>query len=92
MKKLFLTPLAAILLTGCGKSVVPRDELEKDKPGYRIAKTYCSQCHPLPFPDQHVLQDWPAVIARMQKYIQAARRKVPNESEQAAILGYFQSR
>ena len=90
MKKLPLILLSALIFTGCGKSV-PRDELEKDKPGYRIAKTYCSQCHTLPFPDQHVPQDWPAVIARMQNYIQAAKRKAPNESEQFAILGYFQS-
>ena len=90
MYKSFLILLSILLVTGCGKSV-PRDELEKDKPGYKVAKTYCSQCHTLPFSDQHTLQEWPAVIARMKGYIQSARRKMPNDYEEIALLGYFQS-
>ena len=90
MYKTLLAALLVLLISGCGKSV-PRDELEKGKPGYFEAKLYCSQCHQLPFSDQHPPSAWPFVIARMEGYMQSSKRKLPSQAEHDAILKYFQS-
>jgi len=90
MKNLFLMILLSLLASGCGKSV-SRDELEKNKPGYKTAKVFCAQCHKLPFPDQHRAADWPRVVERMEGNIRATHRRMPNQAEREAILGYFQS-
>lgn len=82
--------LLALFIGGCGKSV-PRDEQERNKPGYKEVKAYCSQCHALPFADQHPPAGWPDVVARMAGYMRAANRKMPNQAEYDAIIGYFQS-
>jgi len=91
MKNLFLMILLSLLASGCGKSV-SRDELEKNKAGYKTAKAFCAQCHKLPFPDQHRAEDWPRVVERMEGNIRAANRRIPNQAEREAILGYFQSK
>lgn len=84
--------LVALLLSGCGKqTAAQRDALESSKPGYLVAKSYCSQCHALPFPDQHSPAVWPYVVSRMQGYIESAHRRMPDAAERKAIIGYFQS-
>lgn len=90
MSRTFFVALMVLLMSGCGKSV-PRDELEKGKPGYFEAKLYCTQCHGLPFADQHPASAWPFVIARMEGYMQNSKRRLPSQAEHEAILKYFQS-
>ena len=90
MYKAILVALLALFISACGKSV-PRDELEKVKPGYSEAKLYCSQCHKMPFADQHPPDAWPYIVARMEGYMQSSRRKLPSQAEHDAILRYFQS-
>jgi len=82
----------ALLLAGCGKqSAAQRDAQDKAKPGYQVAKSFCSQCHTLPFSDQHPPAAWPYVVSRMEGYMQSAHRRLPNPAERDAIIGYFQS-
>jgi hypothetical protein len=82
----------SVLLVGCGKqSAAEREALDKAKPGYQVAVSFCSQCHALPFGDQHPPAAWPYVVSRMEGYMEAAHRRVPNPTERDAIVGYFQS-
>jgi mono/diheme cytochrome c family protein len=81
-----------LLLGGCSKqTAAQRDALERAKPGYQAAKTYCSQCHALPFGDQHPPGAWPYVVSRMEGYMQSAYKPMPNPAERKAIIAYFQS-
>jgi mono/diheme cytochrome c family protein len=84
--------LVALLLVGCSRQIAAqRDAIESAKPGYLVAKSYCSQCHSLPFPDQHPPAAWPYVVSRMQNYIESAHRRMPDPAERKAIIGYFES-
>jgi mono/diheme cytochrome c family protein len=92
MKAAILLIFLVLFLAGCGKqSAAQRDAQDKAKPGYQVAKSFCSQCHALPFSDQHPPAAWPYVVSRMEGYIEAAHRRMPNPAEQQAIIGYFQS-
>lgn len=90
MNKTIVITLLALLASGCGKSL-SRDEKDKDKPGYQEAKTFCSQCHSLPFGDQHPPAAWPDVVARMEGYMQSSKRMMPNQTQREAIITYFQN-
>ena len=94
MKALIMLAFIAIFFNGCGKSSDPREEQKKlmQIPGYREAKLICTQCHKLPFQDQHVSAAWPGVISRMESYMRANKRRMPTEQEREAIIGYFQSK
>jgi hypothetical protein len=82
----------AVLIVGCSKqSAVEREALDRAKPGYQVAKSFCSQCHALPFADQHPPAAWPYVVARMEGNMDAAHRRLPTAAEREAIIGYFQS-
>jgi mono/diheme cytochrome c family protein len=81
-----------MLLAGCSKqTAAQRDAIESAKPGYQAAKTYCAQCHTLPFSDQHPPAAWPYVVSRMEGYMQSAHKPMPNSTEREAIIAYFQS-
>lgn len=90
MTKTIVLTLLALLISGCGKSV-SRDEQNKNTPGYQEAKNFCSQCHSLPFGDQHPPAAWPDVVARMEGYIQTQKRKMPSQAEHDAIVNFFQN-
>lgn len=82
----------ALLLSGCNKqSAAEREAHDRAKPGYAVAKSYCTQCHSLPYGDQHPPTAWPYVIARMEGNMQAAHKRMPNPSEREAIIAFFQS-
>lgn len=84
--------LVALLLGGCSRqTAAQRDALESAKPGYLVAKSFCSQCHALPFADQHPPAAWPSVVSRMEAHIQAANKRMPNPAAREAIIAYFQS-
>jgi hypothetical protein len=93
MNPAYIMTFIALLLVACGKqSAAQREAHDKAKPGYQMAKSFCSQCHALPFSDQHPPAAWPYVVSRMEGYMQAAHRRMPNPEEQQAIIGYFQSK
>lgn len=96
MKVSVITMLLVLFLTlflgGCGKqSAAERETQDQAKPGYQVAKSFCSQCHTLPFSDQHPPAAWPYVVSRMEGYMESAHRRMPNPAEREAIIGYFQS-
>lgn len=93
MKVSVIMIFVALLLGGCGKqSAAEREALDKAKPGYQVARSYCTQCHALPFGDQHPPAAWPYVVSRMEGYIESAHRRMPDPAEREAIIGYFQSK
>lgn len=82
-----------LLFNGCSKqSAAEREALDKAKPGYQVARSFCSQCHTLPFADQHPPAAWPYVVSRMESYMEAAHKRMLNPAEREAIIGYFQSK
>jgi cytochrome c2 len=92
MKMSIVMIFFSLLLGGCSKqTAAEREALEKAKPGYQVAQHFCSQCHALPFGDQHPPAAWPYVVSRMEGLIEAAHRRLPNPTERQAIIGYFQS-
>ena len=92
MKVSVMMTCFALLLCGCGKqSAAEREAHDKAKPGYKVARSFCSQCHALPFGDQHPPAAWPYVVSRMEGYMSAAHRRMPDPAERDAIIGYFQS-
>jgi hypothetical protein len=82
----------ALFLAGCGKqSAAERDAHDRAKPGYQVARSFCSQCHAMPYWDQHPPAAWPYVVSRMEGHIEAAHKRMPSQAEHEAILGYYQS-
>jgi hypothetical protein len=93
MKPVYALVLLALALSGCNNKEAQREAERKlmAVPGYREAKIICSQCHQMPFSDQHIPSAWPGVIARMEGYIQAGKRRMPTQREREAILYFFQN-
>ncbi|MFZ5523707.1 MAG: hypothetical protein ACOY9D_06430 [Pseudomonadota bacterium] len=93
MKAAIVLTFLAIFISGCGKSADPREDQKRlmQIPGYKEAKRICTQCHKLPFQEQHVSAAWPDVIARMEGYMRANKRMMPTQQERDAITAFYQS-
>jgi hypothetical protein len=92
MKMSILIICLTLFFGGCGKqSAAEREAHDKAKPGYQVARSFCSQCHALPFGDQHPPAAWHYVVARMEGNMEAAHRRLPTPEEREAIIRYFQS-
>jgi len=94
MKAIIVAMFLAMFVSGCGKSADPLEELEKRQkiPGYREVRIFCTQCHKAPDAVQHEPAAWPSVVARMEGHMRKNNRKIPNEQEREAIIGYFQTK
>ncbi len=57
--------------------------------GQSFDKT-CSQCHALPDPKQHTVEEWPAVVQRMKQNMRSMGKPVPDEEAIKMILGFLQ--
>ena len=81
MNGAYIMTFIALLLVGCGKqSAAQREAHDRAKPGYQMAKSFCSQCHALPFSDQHPPAAWPYVVSRMEGYMQAQEDAEPGRT------------
>jgi len=94
IKKLILTSILFILVSGCNKSSdhnigmmgeikipgspPPEETYAKYQQGYQEAKFTCSQCHALPNPNQHSKSEWPNVITRMVDHIKTYQKILPS--------------
>ncbi len=91
MSILLLFPV--LFFAGCDKQgAAERDARQQAKPGYQVAKTFCSQCHELPLGYQHPPDAWPYVVSRMEGHMEAAHKRIPSAAEHDAIIGYLQSK
>lgn len=52
---------------------------------------FCSQCHDLPHPRQHLASEWPKVVDRMQDYAYFIGRRTITDKENAAIAEFLKS-
>ena len=57
--------------------------------GYQLVEKFCVQCHQIPNPNQHTRADWPAVVSRMQIYMQQQHRHLLSDKERQLILDYL---
>ncbi|HFD86387.1 MAG TPA: hypothetical protein ENJ35_01790 [Gammaproteobacteria bacterium] len=57
--------------------------------GQSFDKT-CSQCHALPDPKQHTIEEWSAVVQRMKQNMRLMGKSVPDEETIESILEYLQ--
>jgi hypothetical protein len=62
------------------RALDPKKYPEVDRPEGQSFKLACQQCHALPDPRRHTAQEWPAVVARMEKNMQWMNRVVGNQA------------
>ena len=92
MKKLIAAAFLLLLISGCNRDTNSDDaKVGMLQPGYEEAKLICTQCHNLPSPDQYHPAAWPSIVKRMEGYIQAGNKMMPDEKQRAAILSYLQN-
>ena len=83
-----------MLVSGCNKGTNSHDAKSangKQPQGYEETKLICTQCHTLPIPDQHHPAAWPSIVARMEGYMRANNKILPDQKQRAAILSYLQN-
>ena len=51
----------------------------------------CSQCHALPDPKAHTVNDWPAIFMRMERNIERMGVTPPTRDQTTAIVSYLQT-
>ena len=65
-----------------------------DSKGAKALMKNCTQCHGLPAPGLHSLQEWPAVVKRMERHMQWSKKwmqlNIPDEKELSEVLNYLQ--
>lgn len=61
-----------------------------NSPAGKIFMATCSQCHALPDPKQHTAHEWPGVVERMTRNMDAMGKPVPNRETLGAIVAYLQ--
>lgn len=62
-----------------------------DTPAGRAFQSACSRCHALPDPRQHTAAEWPAVVERMTRNMQAMGKAVPERETLAGIVAFLQN-
>ena len=68
--------LVAYLRKHAQKALDPRRYPEVNTPAGESFRRACGQCHALPDPRRHTAEEWPAVVARMQKNMEWMNRVV----------------
>jgi len=61
-----------------------------DTPAGQAFQSTCSRCHALPDPKQHTAAEWPAVVARMTRNMQAMGKSVPSNEMLKEIVAFLQ--
>ena len=62
-----------------------------DTPEGQAFQKICTQCHALPDPAQHTVNEWPAVIERMRKNMYSMGKQLPDQSTIDKILRFLQT-
>ncbi|MGB7757619.1 MAG: cytochrome c [Salinisphaera sp.] len=60
-----------------------------DRAGARLVQQFCTGCHTSPSPVQHAPEQWPAVVARMKRYMYSRGIKAPDRAQTRAIEAYL---
>jgi cytochrome c553 len=67
----------------------PQDANAEVRKGYHLVQSYCIQCHQAPNPNQHSAADWPAVVTRMQGYMQRQQQHSLSKDQRRLIIDYL---
>ena len=92
MKSMMQGMMGGQLPTG----IDPEDLPDPGSPGARLLVRYCAQCHDLPSPGLHTANEWPVVIARMDRRMRMMGGGMmmgvgsPSRKESGKILAYLQ--
>lgn len=95
IKDVTLLLLILTLASACSKESTAVKVKSKPLPdgnsaGARLLQAYCSECHGVPSPTDHIAAHWPNVVERMQTHrIQTAYEAVPDKDKQI-IVSYLQ--
>jgi cytochrome c2 len=68
--------ITAYLRRHAQKALDPKKVPDVNAPAGEPFRLACGQCHVLPDPQRHTAQEWPAVVARMQKNMEWMNRVV----------------
>jgi hypothetical protein len=71
--------LLAYLQKNAQTPIDPKKYPELFAPEGRSFKLACEQCHVLPDPMRHTAEEWPAVVARMERNMEWMNRVVGNQ-------------
>lgn len=65
------------------------DTRSGDRAGARLVQEFCTGCHRSPSPAQHAPGQWPAVVARMKRYMHSRGIEAPDPAQTRAIEAYL---
>lgn len=71
------------------RSIDPEKLGSPDTPGSALFRTTCSQCHALPDPALHTPEEWPSIVERMRKNMEAMGKRVITDRERDEIAGFL---
>lgn len=71
------------------KSISPDMLPSPQSQGAILFKEICSQCHALPDPNLHTVEEWPKVVERMRNNMQFMGKRVITDQEKQDIVGYL---
>jgi cytochrome c553 len=60
-------------------------DLDLSSPGAHAFAANCGACHALPNPQTHTADQWPAVVARMERYMRDSHRPYPDDAQTREI-------
>lgn len=86
-----LEVLTEYLTAHAMKGVRAEDLAELTGPGAEPFREVCSSCHALPDPRQHSADEWPAVVARMARNMEAQQQRVPAQAVLDQIVAFLQA-
>jgi cytochrome c5 len=95
MKEMMQQMMGGMLPPG----IKPEDLPEPETRGAKLLDAYCSQCHNLPSPRMHAVEDWPRVAGRMliRERMMAGMRgmmmqvKAPTSQEEEILMQYLKT-
>jgi hypothetical protein len=83
--------IAAYLKKHSLKSIQPGALVSPRSKGAMLFAATCTECHALPDPKQHTAQEWPRVVARMQKNMAAMGKSVPDAATLRLVIQFLEA-
>jgi hypothetical protein len=60
-------------------------------PAGKSFEAICSQCHALPDPKQHTVDEWPGVVGRMAQNMKAMGKPLPDRATLEPVVEFLQT-
>jgi cytochrome c5 len=82
--------LAAYLQKHAQQAIDKTQYTDLNSPAGKTFMATCSQCHALPDPKQHTAAEWPTIVERMTRNMDAMGKAVPDQETLEVIVAYLQ--